>query len=396
MTRSQARTDRRVPGVALAAGAATAGSLLGVGAGSLGAAALFARRVLTPDRRRPDDARVVAVGDRDVLLTATADTRVRGRFGLWLNGGTGHARVGDILDVDPGSGLVRRVIESVDSGSLHAGPVRWNTYYYWAAPDVSLGLATQRVQFRAEVGVLDAWVVPPPGASPGADWAILVHGRGARREETLRALHALGRSQVTAVIPQYRNDEGAPAGPRGRYTLGVGEWRDLEAAMSYAIDHGARRLILMGWSMGGAIVLQTLARSELAAEVDKVVLDSPVVDWADVLTHHARLHKVPSPIGALGQTLMGRPWGRHLVGVDDVIDLASTDWVRRADELATPILLIHSADDEFVPVGPSKALAHARPDLVTFAEWTQARHCQEWNTDVERWESLVEGFIRET
>ena len=69
-----------------------------------------------------------------------------------------------------------------------------------------------------------------------------------------------------------------------------------------------------------------------------------------------------------------------------------TDWVRRHEELCHPVLLIHSADDEFVPVGPSRELARARPDLVTFAEWTVARHTKEWNTDPQRWERLVGEF----
>ena len=58
------------------------------------------------------------------------------------------------------------------------------------------------------------------------------------------------------------------------------------------------------------------------------------------------------------------------------------------------MLIIHSRDDEFVPVGPSEALADARPDLVAFIPWEQARHCKEWNTDPLRWESEVAAFLR--
>ena len=59
------------------------------------------------------------------------------------------------------------------------------------------------------------------------------------------------------------------------------------------------------------------------------------------------------------------------------------------------VLLIHSADDEFVPVGPSRQLAQHRPDLVTYEEWRVARHCKEWNTEPERWERLVRDFVTE-
>lgn len=382
--------DRRVPLPALAAGAVTAGSILGVGASSVGAAAFFARKVLTPDRRRPDDELVVGVGAGEVLLARSEQSVVPGRFGLWLDGGAGHARIGEVLDDD--GGLVRRRVEGVDAGVLDAGPVRWNTYYYWAPPEVSLGVDTEHVTFDSPVGRLGAWVVPPEDG-PGEAWAVLVHGRGARREETIRAIPTLRAQGFTAMVPHYRNDDGAPAGPGGRYTLGVGEWHDVEAAIRYAMSRGARRLVLVGWSMGGAIVLQLLARSELASHVERVVLDAPVISWSDVLTHHARLHRVPAPIGSLGQTMMSRSWSRRLVGVEDVIDLASTDWVRRADELTHPVLLIHSDDDEFVPSGPSRALAAARPDIVQLASWHTALHCQEWNTDSARWESLVAGFM---
>ena len=104
----------------------------------------------------------------------------------------------------------------------------------------------------------------------------------------------------TCLVPSYRNDEGVPAGPDGRYALGLSEWRDVEAAIAYAVDRGAREVLLMGWSMGGAIVLQLLDRSPLSSLVSRVVLDAPVIDWGDVLDHHAREHRVPAHVGLAG------------------------------------------------------------------------------------------------
>jgi hypothetical protein len=73
--------------------------------------------------------------------------------------------------------------------------------------------------------------------------------------------------------------------------------------------------------------------------------------------------------------------------------VARTNWVSRAGELEHRILLIHSVDDEFVPVGPSLALAGARPDLVTMERWDGARHTKEWNVDPVRWEASVAEFV---
>jgi hypothetical protein len=67
--------------------------------------------------------------------------------------------------------------------------------------------------------------------------------------------------------------------------------------------------------------------------------------------------------------------------------------VSRAAELRVPVLMIHSDADEFVPNGPSLELARLRPDLVTLVPWHEGRHTKEWNTDPERWEREVAGFL---
>ena len=79
--------------------------------------------------------------------------------------------------------------------------------------------------------------------------------------------------------------------------------------------------------------------------------------------------------------------------MSEAVDIKLTNWVERADELVKPMLVIHSVDDEFVPYGPSAAVAAARPDLVRWERWEIARHVREWNTDPERWESVVRDYL---
>ena len=378
---------------AVAAAAVGATTTLASAAGSLAAAAYFARRVLTPERQRPDDTEILEVGDGRVLLSATDETVVPGRYGLWLDGGAGHARFGDITATDAAAGTVEREVHGTDHGELRPGGARFDGYYFAGTPEQALGLRTESVDFPGELGRMPAWLVPSPEGR-GTRWAVCVHGRGALRQETLRALPALHAAGLTSLVPTYRNDEDVPAGPDGRYNLGLSEWRDLEAAVEYAVRSGAEEVVLVGWSMGGAIVLQFLDRSPMADVVSRVVLDGPVIDWGDVLDHHARLHRLPKGVGTLSRSMMGRGWGKRFVGVHESVDVARTDWVGRAGELRHPMLLIHSAQDEFVPVGPSRALAEHRSDLVTFEEWQVARHCKEWNTDPERWERVVGEFVR--
>ncbi len=383
---------------------ALAGALLAVAtaAATSALAGAFARAVVTPVSRRREDVRVLEVTGDAVVLEATRDTLSRGLYGMWLPGG-GHARLGEVLSRDTSErrgrpSTVTRELVGVDSGRLVPGPARWSAAYFAGDPAAAHGLAFTDVAITSDAGPMPAWFVPGAArSSASADddrtWAVLVHGRGASREECLRALPLLHRIGVDALVVSYRNDGDAAPSASGRYGLGETEWADVEAAIVHALASGARHVVLFGWSMGGAIALQLLARSWTASSVRAVVLDAPVVDWRDVLDHQAALNRLPRGVGRYGLGLLGSPLARAVTGVEQPVDLEALDWVERAGELVVPVLLMHGGDDDHVPIGPSRALAAARPDLVTFAEFAGAGHVREWNTDPERWEREVARFL---
>lgn len=382
-------------GVAVAGAVGAALSVASV-AGSVGTASYLARRLLTPDRQRPDNVVILAVDESSITLATSVDTLSPGRYGLWLDQGRGHLRLGEILAVDELAGRVTRRLLGVDAGHPRPGPARWNGFFHGLPPAQSLGLPAQDAVIASDVGDLPAWVIRGAGVGDSdrcRRWAVLLHGRGGSRIECLRAVPALHQMRITTVVPAYRNDEGAPGSPDGRYNLGLSEWRDVEAAVRYALAHGAHDVVLVGWSMGAAMCLQMLDRSALADRVESLVLNGPVIDWGDVIAHHARLNKVPKPMSQLTRGLIGARWARRLVGVHEPLDVADTNWQHRADELRHRMLIIHSVDDDFVPVGPTRALARRRPDLVRLEEWTQARHTKEWNTDPKRWDFVITDFL---
>ncbi|WP_380161757.1 alpha/beta fold hydrolase [Kineococcus sp. R86509] len=370
---------------------AAALTVTAVGAGLTGVAVSFARAVVTPRPHKPDDVEVLQVGPHRVVLEQTVDTVVPGRYGVWTDGGRGHFRVGDVLDVT--DGRVTRELLGVDRGVPRPGSARWNQYYYSGDPSTALGLAHEDLVVPGEVGDLPCWFVPTASRGESDVWAVLVHGRGATREEALRALPVLHELGIPCLVPSYRNDADAPAAKPGLYGLGDTEWNDVEAVAQHAIDSGARRLLVVGWSMGGAILLQFVARSPLAEKVCALVLDGPVVDWYDVLDNQARQRGIPVRLGRYGLRLLAHPVGRRLVGVRGPVDLRAMDWVRRAEELVLPVLLLHSDADDYVPHGPSERLAAARPDLITYVASSTARHTKEWNVDPPRWESAVRDFV---
>jgi alpha-beta hydrolase superfamily lysophospholipase len=377
------------------AGRIVTGSAIGVGAlaaaGAVAAAAvtvIFARTVVTPPTKRDEDVRILANDDSTITLSATLDSMTPGRYSLWFGQESGHARVGEILSYTPDT--VTRQLLGVDFGDLDtARRGRFSGWFYLGPKD--LGFPYEDVEVATELGPAPAWLIPAAG--PTGRWMIGVHGRAVRRPETLRGVPVFREAGYTSLLISYRNDRDAPATPDNRYSLGDTEWNDVEAAMQFAVDHGAREIVLMGWSMGGATVLQAATRSHLAKFVRGIVLESPVVDWVSALRFQGELNKLPKPLDRLVLGLISRRWAGFLTGQATPIDLGRLDFVTRAGELAVPILLLHSDDDGYIPVDASKALAAARPDIVTFEEFATARHTKLWNYDADRWNASIAGWL---
>lgn len=378
--------------VAIGGAAAGAAATVGGIAVASSVAAYFARQIVTPVKSSPDDVTIVSVGVGMITLRATDDTTAPGRYGLWLDGGAGHARVGEIMSVNPDGDTVTRELLGIDRGKLTAGPARWNQYYYCGTPQTALGVPSRDVEIVSDVGPLPTWRVDS-GSGRGETWAILIHGRGASREECLRAIPVLRSLGLTTLVPAYRNSREGPVSGAGRYRLGDTEWQDIDLVIKYALAQGAQRIVLVGWSMGGAIALQSVSMSSYAHRIESLVLNAPVVDWTSVLDHHVRLNKLPKPVGQLGVSMLGRHGPHRMVGMDTPIDLDRLDWLERADQLDIPMLILHSREDQTVPFAPSEQLAHARPSHVTLVPFDAFGHTREWNVDSETWEREVARFL---
>ena len=376
---------------------------VGVGAGvgavisvaSSGLAAYFARRIVVPENA-PEELDILHIDgfspNMRIHLPADEETTVPGMYGLYFNQGSGHAVIGDIVEYDPRSQTVSREILSVTKGDIRrARHGRWTGVVY---PDpLAAGVKSEDIELETDAGSLPAWLLPTDHPDPSDTWAILIHGRASTRAEGLRAAPVLNTLGVPAIAMSYRNDAEVRVESSSRYGLGDTEWIDVDAAIDYALAHGARNVVLFGWSMGGAIAFQAASRGRNREHVAALVLNGPVVDWINVLDGQARKNMLPTPIAKLTLEMITQPWARPITGLETPLDLGRMDWVTRAAELDVPVLLIHSDDDEFVPSSPSHALASVRRDLVTMPTYQKGRHTKEWNVDPVRWEDDVANFL---
>jgi len=359
---------------------------------ALGAAAALlvfgtARRVVTVGKRVSDVViRSVDTGAQTIELQRTLDTELPGRYGLFTTGTYGYVKLGAVLSADA-STVRRKLLTQIEPGAKVDREAAFSGWYY-ATPS-ELHLRWENVLIGSPAGPCPAWFFPGESST----WVIQVHGRGTMRAECLRAVPVLHAAGLPNLVVSYRNDGEAPRSRAGAYALGAAEWRDVDAAISYALRHGAERIVLMGWSMGGAISLQAAVNSGSRDRIAGLILESPVVDWRTVLRFQARESGLRAPLPDLAMGALQVPLTARLSGADDAISFDRLDMVARAEELDAPILILHSDDDGFVPADASHALQRARPDLVTMPRFTVARHTKIWNYDQSGWTSAITDWL---
>lgn len=352
---------------------------LGAGLGAVGLGWFYSNVLIGPAQEEVFPERVLAAGDGTITL---APSRLALQPGVWgVRWAGGLAVVGPVLRRDR-----RAVVRALRAGPVpppgtpaivDAGP--------WDPDPAARGLAFAEVAVPTPLGPAPAWSVP----ADGAVWVVAVHGRGSSRREVLRVLPALHAAGYPVLAITYRNDEGAPRSPDGRYHLGDTEWEDVEAAVRYALVHGARAVALFGWSMGGALTGAFLDRSALAANVSAVVWDAPLVDWLATLRQQARIRRLPPALTRVAAAITSRRIG---------IDFDRFDLRARPPAVRPPTLVVHTTADTAVPVAASRALVAAAPGLgwpMRYLEVADVEHTAAWNADPDGYERAVVEFLRE-
>ena len=336
------------------------------------------------------------VSTNEIILEAASPRQEVGHPGvIGLNWAGGYGQTGDLTHAEDNR-VTRefRLLEGElppvcpDLPVTECPDVFPDGYAFPNGPE-DVGLDFEEVTYASPLGSMGAWLVPPISEW----WAVHVHGWTANRREAVRLLKSIHRSDMTSLVIDYRNDPGAPPDPSGHHRFGLHEWEDVAAAVSHALESGARHIVCIGYSTGAAHILSFLEQSELADRVDGLVLDSPNVILADTVRHGSRDARLPglglrlNPLFIeVGMWISDLRWG---------IDWDRTNYVQRAESIIrVPSLVFHGTSDGRVPISISRQLEARVPHLVQLEETPAAGHVMSWNANPDRYERVLESFLR--
>ncbi|WP_367125849.1 alpha/beta hydrolase [Streptomyces phytohabitans] len=333
----------------------------------------------------PDDAH----HSGDIALTRSLTARLPGTYGLYGRGC--HAVVGPEPADPPDDAAVDttvRRLERVTYGDLRPGAkVRLTPLVHVGDPREALGIDHVDVDVPGETGTLPGWFVPGRRDT----WVIAVHGLGTTVEQALNVLPFLHGQQLPVLALAYRGDSGAPRPANGVGHLGDTEWRDVDAALRYAVRYGADRVVLYGWSTGAYMALRAAAESPLRQHVSGLVLDSPVLDRRATLRALAAARGTPR---ALLPLAVRAAEGRVALRADGELPTGGgPDTPHGPARPTVPTLVVHGPDDTVAPWEHSRELARRHPHLVSFHGVPDARHAAMWNVDPAAYEEVLRRFL---
>lgn len=178
--------------------------------------------------------------------------------------------------------------------------------------------------------------------------ALLLHGFTGHKSETHRLFVKLSRALARHGVASLRFDfrgSGDSAGNFEDHTI-RSEIADALEALKFLSRQkrvDSRRLALIGLSMGGAVAAFVAGREK--NRIKSLVLLAPVAEGPGILDDLS----TPEAVSSLAQTGI-TDYNGNLVGVAFIRQFAEMKPVRELAKGDAPVLIVHGAKDETVPV----------------------------------------------
>ena len=270
---------------------------------------------------------------------------------------------------------------------------RFYTYQWFSAQEA--GLQETYATVPTPFGAAPAKLWRAPQAPMHDTWIIGVHGRSSIHESLLRmAMIGCGRG-FPFMAMSYRNDHVGGPHTDGVSRMGTTEWEDLDWAIRYAQQHGAKRIILAGASQGASLVSFWLAQAatnpdRLVSDPSSVIgaiYDCPLVRGSGAL--RAAIHDSGVPTGldklvaSAASGWMGVRGPRKVVTVDHLPFLKTVE---------LPLLVFIGMKDTMIR--PDAALALTNLPHVTALVNDHAEHVEVYNEDEDGYTEVMAAWLQ--
>jgi fermentation-respiration switch protein FrsA (DUF1100 family) len=171
-------------------------------------------------------------------------------------------------------------------------------------------------------------------------------------------------------------------------TLGFYETRDLLGAIDFLRQRGIERVGLLGFSMGGAVALQT---APLTEAVRGVIADCSFASLHSLIAHHAPSYHIPHLFAPLSAALVVA-----CASLQARCNLFAYTPERSIGRIAPrPVLLIQAGGDELVPPSETERLyAAANPPKELWVVVGAAHRCVD-ELEREEYKRRVLAFFEE-
>ncbi|MCX5777041.1 MAG: alpha/beta fold hydrolase [Candidatus Firestonebacteria bacterium] len=209
---------------------------------------------------------------------------------------------------------------------------------------------------------------------------ILCHGLGADKSDMLNYIPFLYKKGYSLLAFDFRGHGGSK---EKCTSLGYNEVKDLLAAVEFAKNKGAKRIGVIGRSMGAAACIRT---AEVSPDILAVVADSSFARLELMIRHYARkFYHIPYfPLVPMAELTAKLRTGFKYETVNPVESVSRTK---------TPLLIFHGEADKNISPANAQMIYDASPGPKKLILVKGADHLEAFSTDQLNYEKEVLAFF---